>query len=83
MTDNPHDMDSWRARMEERVKALATRVSAVEQHPTTCSQIAVIADHERRMRIIERALYIGLGGLAVLNSIGIYKIFHITVGVGK
>jgi hypothetical protein len=35
------------------------------------------------MRVVERVLYLGMGGLTVLNMIGIWKMFSLTMVVTK
>jgi hypothetical protein len=42
----------------------------------------ITEDIEKRLRLIERTIYIGMGALAVLNTLGIWKLFTLP-GVAK
>jgi hypothetical protein len=69
--------------MQEALKDIARRLDAIEEHPDHCPFRESISDHERRLRVTERLLYLGMGGLTVLNCLGIWKMFSLTMGVGK
>jgi hypothetical protein len=62
----PEETNGWRGRIEANVKALEENSE----------------DVQRRLRSIERTVNIAIGGLAVLNLLGIWKLFTITGKVG-
>lgn len=77
------DDNEWRGEVRQALKDIVRRLDAIETHPEHCPYRRDIEDHERRIRITERVLYLGMGGVTVLNILGIWKMFTLTVGVGK
>ena len=75
--------NGWRGRVDAKLDEHDRRLDSAEGHPMLCPQVERVADHERRLRLVERAIYIGMGGLFVLNLIGIWKLFALEKVVGK
>lgn len=67
MTDSDN---GWRGRTDARLDETERRIGIVEQHPTTCAQIEVVKDHEKRLRTLEGWRWQVIGAVIAVQAIG-------------
>ena len=79
MTDSDN---GWRGRTDARLDDAERRIGIVEQHPTTCSQLDIVKDHEKRLRVVEtnqaesRGKVVMLSGVVSLAAVFVGRLFQ-------